>query len=363
MSTIEALPQEILVKILSFLSFKDLCRFRQVTRRMWFLSQDKDFWMKIKISFAVLPGHLIKDMIRFDVKYLSIPCCTIKPINTGFLKDHEPNLINLNVACCDGNVELLADIVATSKSLKSLNLSMSSNTLVSMCVEKIQMENTLTAIDFGMMGTHHEQNSLEFKSIKIVVDRCHQLTDLILHDTHLSFESIDYVCKNLTKKMLRLDFCSEKVMDNHIMALASQCKNLEYLNLSDTWVTSSIVPEIIQTWSGTILDLSLPEQIGLDFGLDEDKPDETDLETFKAMIGSLKKLKYLHVGTWLGYLTQYEIQGNLYVQRVEKIKHIEKLKTLFSGLTINLSPFSDESPAQTNPSYTFLSMEENFPEE
>ena len=128
MSTIEALPQEILVKILSFLSFKDLCRFRQVTHRMWFLSQDKNFWTKIKMSFAVLPGHLIKDMIRFDVKYLSIPCCTIKSINTGFLKDHEPNLINLNVACCDGNIELLADIVAASKSLKSLNLSMSSNT-------------------------------------------------------------------------------------------------------------------------------------------------------------------------------------------------------------------------------------------
>ena len=147
------------------------------------------------------------------------------------------------------------------------------------------------------------------------------------------------------------------------MALASQCKNLEYLNLSDTWVTFSIVPEIIQTWSGTLLDLSLPQQIGLDIGLDEDEPDETDLETFKAMIGSLQKLKYLHVGTWLGFLTLYEIQGNLYVQRVEKSKHIEKLKKLFSGLTINLSPFSDESPAQTNPSYTFLSMEEIFTEE
>ena len=359
-STIETLQDELLLEILGFLSFRDLCRFRQVTRRMWLLSQDKDFWKKIKICASALPGNLMQDIMIFDVKYLSIPCCTIKPMNPSFLEGHESNLIHLNIACCDGNDELLSDLVAASKSLKMLDLSMSKNKLVSMCVEKIPMENTLTAINLGLMGTRvvaNELNRLDFNSIKLVVDKCRNLTDLVLHDTHLSFQSIAYVCNNLTNKMLRLDFCSERVMDDNVIALANQCKNLEYLNLSDTWVSLSVLSEIVQAWSGTLMDLSLPQEIGLDIGLDEDDTDETNLESLKAMIGSLQKLKYLHIGTWLGNLLPFDIRGIVYV---EKKKHIEKLKKLLPGLTINLNPFSENSPAKTNPSYQIMKMEEGY---
>ena len=34
------------------------------------------------------------------------------------------------------------------------------------------------------------QNTLDFKSIKNVIDKCRELKDLILHDTSLSDESI-----------------------------------------------------------------------------------------------------------------------------------------------------------------------------
>ena len=361
MSTIEALPDEILVHILGFISFKELCRFRQITRRMWTLSQDKDFWKKIKIPSTVVPGHLMQDIIRFDVKYLSMPYCTIKPYWLGgFLEGRNSNLIHLNVAGCNGNDELLADLVSSSKSLKSLDLSESRFNLVSMVIEKIPMENSLTAIDFSMMGNlmiANDQDKLDFKSIKIVVDKCRNLTDLILYDTHLSFKSIAYICNNLTNKMLRLDFCKERVMDIDIMALANQCKNLEYLNLSDTWVTYSIVPTIVLTWSGALLDLSLPQTIGLDLGLDEDEPDETILEDFKKMIVSVTNLKYLHIGNWRGDMA--EITGNTFVK--DK-KHIKKLEKLFPGLTINLSPFSDDSPAKTNPSYLFLNIDNSYTE-
>ena len=114
----------------------------------------------------------------------------------------------------------------------------------------------------------NELNRLDFNSIKLVVDKCRNLSNLVLHDTHLSFQSIAYVCNNLTNKMLRLDFCSERVMDDDVIALANQCKNLEYLNLSDTWVSYSVLSEIVQAWSGTLMDLSLPQEIGLVIGLD-----------------------------------------------------------------------------------------------
>ena len=45
---------------------------------------------------------------------------------------------------------------------------------------------------------------------------------------------------------------------------------------------------------------------------------------------------------------------------VEKEKHIEKLKKLLPGLTINLNPFSENSPAKTNPLYQIMKMEEGY---
>ena len=55
------------------------------------------------------------------------------------------------------------------------------------------------------------------------------------------------------------------------------------------------------------MDLSLPQEIGLDNGLDEDDTEETNLESLKTMIGSLQRLKYLHIGTWLGNLLPFDI--------------------------------------------------------
>ena len=120
-----------------------------------------------------------------------------------------------------------------------------------------------------------------------------------------------------------------------------------------------MVPKIVQTWSGTLKDLSLPEEIGLDLDLDEDETDETDLEEFKTMISSMANLQYLHIGNWCGYLIPFDFEGNPYF---EKKKHIEKLRNLFPGLTINLNPFSDDYPARTDPSYTFLNIENSYTE-
>ena len=128
----EVLPDEILVKIVGFLPFKDLCRIGQVNRRMLTISKDQDCWKRVKISAATLPGHLMQEMMQRGISYLSIPSCTIDPVNPEFLEGHQSNLVHLNIACCDGNDELLSDIVATSKVLKSLNLEMTRGTLVKM---------------------------------------------------------------------------------------------------------------------------------------------------------------------------------------------------------------------------------------
>ena len=64
----------------------------------------------------------------------------------------------------------------------------------------------------------------------MIVDKCTELTDLILHDTALSFHSIDYICTNVTHKLRRLDLSCEKVMDDHILTLfLNACEQYKYV--------------------------------------------------------------------------------------------------------------------------------------
>lgn len=134
------------------------------------------------------------------------------------------------------------------------------------------MENSLCSMDLSMVGNYEDNfnnhpllrpHSLGFDSIKMIIDKCRQLTDLILMDTQLTFKSISYVCQNATDKLLRLDLCRLRVMDDNVIALIKTCTNMIYLNLSDTWITFAVIAEIVRGWSKTLMDLSLPLSIDI----------------------------------------------------------------------------------------------------
>ena len=145
------------------------------------------------------------------------------------------------------------------------------------------MENLLRSMDFSMLGNYDDafnnhpllrQHALGFDSVKMIIDKCRQLTDLILMDTQLTFQSISYICHNATDKLLRLDLCRLRVMDNNVANLIKTCPNMTYLNLADTWITFPVIARIVRGWSKTLMDLSLPLDIGLmDLRLDKDEPD------------------------------------------------------------------------------------------
>ena len=100
-----------------------------------------------------------------------------------------------------GNDALIANLIALSESLRILDLSKSRFGFVAMVANRLPMENLLTSIDLSMVGNltdPEEQNILQFELVKTKVDKCRNLTDLILFGTDLSFQSIAYLCNNLT---------------------------------------------------------------------------------------------------------------------------------------------------------------------
>ena len=187
-------------------------------------------------------------------------------------------------------------------------------------------------------------NKLTFESLKILVDNCQELIDVSFSNTGLSTESISYICKKLTNKALKINFSNEKVKDEDIEALAKNCKKLEYLNLTDTWVTLGAVQEIFRTWSKTLVDLSLPEEIGIILGLHEKETIGHDLKIFAFKIQSMPNLQYLHIGDPYGSI---------------KISYREKCKRIFENLGVNMDPIYDpEYPGDLQ--WRFYLMDDNL---
>ena len=176
---------------------------------------------------------------------------------------------------------------------------------------------------------------LDFKSVQTIVDNCRELIEISFYGTCLSSDSIDYICNNLSEKVISIDFSAESVTDDNITALVQRCNRLEHLNLCDTDVTYSGVIEIIETLSNSLINLSLPQEVGLELGLHE-MPDMERLEK----IGTMPKLKYLHIGDWFGYLWPDnmafvppfdENADDIYI---EQKKHVEIMTQTFPHLKI-----------------------------
>ena len=160
-------------------------------------------------------------------------------------------------------------------------------------------------MDFTGMANRKLDAELTFESIKILIDNCQELINVSFSNTILSNESISYICKKLTNKALKINFSGVKVRDEDIDALAKNCTKLEYLNLTDTWVTLEAVPEICRTWSKTLVDLSLSEDIGIALGLYEKPTISHDLKIFASKIQSMPNLQYLHIGDIYGHKLQH----------------------------------------------------------
>ena len=188
-----------------------------------------------------------------------------------------------------------------------------------------------------MNNAHPLPNKLKFKSVKILVDTCLELTDLDLSTTGLSRRSITYLCSNMTYKLLRINLCGESVRNENIRALVQQCDSLVYLNLCDTKVTSKALPDIVNHLSGSLKDLHLPEKVGLELGL----LDTIDMERLRK-VALMPHLEFLHIGDYLGSILYRDEHGEV---QIEEERHILRMRELFPHLKINFDTFVKERDA------------------
>ena len=98
---LEDLPNELLLKILSYLKINSIISCGLLSKRIRFISHDISLWQKINLHQKTVPTKFLKFVMKNGCKYLSLSCAKLKENSTlqrksdiRFLKDLRLNLKN-----------------------------------------------------------------------------------------------------------------------------------------------------------------------------------------------------------------------------------------------------------------------------
>ena len=299
----EALPNEIICHVFSYLKLVDLLRCGQVSKRFRTISSDDQYlWpKKINLCYKNVPVAFLQKLLNSGCKYLSL--CESFLIGTlNLQKVSSLKYLNLDAIKCD--TENSEKLLEYCYSLEKLSLSefYLSSKLINFT--SLQNGKTLRVLDlsyctfyreytngvggFSIRGGkkfHYEDTSeRELACIWQIVKNCTELRELSLYKTMLHKRSIDFLASNLTSNIEKLDLCNQNLLrDRHVKKLVTRCNKITELNLGGiTSITKKSLNFIVEHLQETLVQLNLD---GTDAYLD------CATEAFK--LRSMKKLKFL----------------------------------------------------------------------
>ena len=303
---IEAMPDEILLKIFKQLHLFNLGKTAQVSKRWQRLSQDESLWSKINLMSCAVESEFIEKCLKNGCKYLNLNDCHI------FDKVDVPSGTKLKYLRVSGNY-LDAGITGWTKVridedsydpdhgideesyevwrelnnhdsmvhqfMKSSNL----NSLEKLSYKKVQLD--LDPLVFNNCQTltvlHISAVNLYLRDMELICNNLSELSQLSLIDCSLENETITFLCQNLTVKIKNLSINLNKEIDptgiskfwrknqatsvtpDHITALGQRCPNLEefFLGGEEYTLSESTLDAIIDNLK-YLFKLRLPEYLG-----------------------------------------------------------------------------------------------------
>ena len=249
---LEDLPDEIILKIFSFLDKKDLNLASLVSKRTYNISQDCSLWLTINFYNKKLSTSLLERVLNNGCKYLSLQHAKLE----GNLRlKKSTSLKCLDISNCEANQGVLNEIFASCYSLEKL-------CLIDFNLESINI-NDMTALNGPTLQVLNMINcrGLDLDKIKPLIDNCVQLKELNLRDADITKEAVDYLVENLTPNIeqLSLGNLDHLIGDNEIKILVSRCKNLNSLYLKKTSIGNDSLMEVIDNLKDKLVNLSVEE--------------------------------------------------------------------------------------------------------
>ena len=282
----EALPNEVILHVFSYLKIVDLLNCGQVSKRFRAISSDDQYlWPKaLNLCYKNVPVVFIQKLLDSGCKYLTLSYSVLdgtlnlsKASKLKYLDLSSFGLKNGN------NSEKLLESCYSLQKLSLKRFKLSSKLISITCLQngKTLKVLDLSKCDFAGKLYFENSNLWELDCIKKIVKNCTELKELSLNMTKLCKKSIDFLVSNLTTKIEKLDlFYHFPLRDEHIKTLVKRCNKITELNVGGChFITKQSLNFIIEHLQETLVKLNLADV----------RFDSSDIFKLKSM----KKLRLL----------------------------------------------------------------------
>ena len=253
--TIDDLPDELILLVVSFLNMKEIIKCGQVSKRIRSICSDETIWQKVNLYNKIVPVKFLIHLIDNKCKYLSLlrsKICIFKLYGSPMKLNQYCELKVLDLGYCNADYQVVEELLSSCHSLE--NLSMKGYTLNSKIIEALSLKNGKTMKVLNLSSC----KGLVLESIQLIVRNCLELRELNLEYTNLSNESISLLSNELTTKIEKLSLNWLKIVkDEHIVAIVNRCKNLITLDLAFNSITNLSLNSIVENLRPTLEELDV----------------------------------------------------------------------------------------------------------
>ena len=203
---LEDLPDEVILKLLSYLDTADLIRSGHLSKRLRAISSDESLWQKMNLFEKNVPTSFLQFVLERGCKYLSLHSTKLN----GSLNLTKPTKLEyLNIKSCLAEDRTLEKLLFSCESLQKFAFSVhkyyskssysASDMITSVCRRNKQ---TLKVLYLNIF-----HNWLNSGIIKNVSFHCKELKEVSIVGGNVREDAINYLVKNLSPNVekLRLD--------------------------------------------------------------------------------------------------------------------------------------------------------------
>ena len=256
MLSLEDLPDEITLKILNLVNIKDLFRCLAVNKKLRTIANDQSLWITMHLE-GKMPPELLPQILAKGCQHLSL-------YHHSFLTDDSPKFaknfqlkylaVENEYFGMDESDTILPELATSCYGLEKLSVYVYPKDFAKASkMMKCIIQNSQTLKVLYIRDLDQQQLTMSFESVKLIITLCVELTELSIHYTNLSQESIDFICENLTPTIEKFDIrWDDDFGDKQLKKLLNRCNKLMELNFSGTQVSNKSVSTIVEKLSPTL---------------------------------------------------------------------------------------------------------------
>ena len=275
------LPDELILKILSYSEIIDLISCGQVSKRTRNISYDSSLWVLANLEEKIVKTELLELILSKGCKILNISNSTIigswgsnmksqlrvlnlSQFNPGFPTaqvDYKENIGALEAllfSCCSLQHLKLKCLRITPK--MAVSICMNSKTLQTLNLSHSFMDESVSPI-------YRLDYNVPIGNFEAIIKLCQELKQVDLNcfsnnmyymEEGLEYDHLEFLAKNITPNVEKLDLWNHDFLLDHFKTLLSRCKKIKALSLDAYYMTDDSL-RLRVSFSGLLELKSMPK--------------------------------------------------------------------------------------------------------